>query len=125
MCVNASSVSFVVEPPHLFHALYDGVVHGGVGEETPHVGVGAPQVVFDHLTAAQVLDGETEAAITFVRLVQRGVGVRTDVLKTEHSTGHMITLDNIPLTFPTNTFWILVSCSDDDSYIVDGIMHGF
>ena len=85
MCVNVSSASFAVEATHLFHALYDGVVHGCVGEETPHVGVCPPQVMFDHLTAAEVLDGEPEAAITFVRLVQSGVGVRTDVLQIENT----------------------------------------
>ena len=42
MCVNVSCASFVVEVMHLFHPLYNRVVHGGISEETPHVGVCAP-----------------------------------------------------------------------------------
>lgn len=51
-----------------------------VGEEAAHIGVRAPQVVADHLAAAQVLDLKAKVPVTLVRLKHRRIRVLTKVL---------------------------------------------
>ena len=70
------------------HVPDDGVVERGVREETADVRVAAPQVVADHLAAAEVLDLEAEVPIAFVRLVQRRVRVRSEELERRRSFKH-------------------------------------
>lgn len=58
----------------------EGVVHGGGGEETAHVGMCPPQVVADDFTAPQVLDLKAQLPVALVRLEERRVCVVTQVL---------------------------------------------
>ena len=60
--------------------LHDWAVGRCVGENGPHEHVRAPQLVSDHLAAAQVLDLEAQFAVPLVRLKQRVVGVRAEEL---------------------------------------------
>ena len=57
--------------------------HRRISKETAYVGARAPQVVRDHLAAAQVLDLEAEVSVSAICLHQRGVGVGSQVLKSE------------------------------------------
>lgn len=59
------------------HTGYEGVVHGGGGEQAPHVGVCPPQVVVDDLTAAKVLDLKAQLPVALVCLKECGVRVAT------------------------------------------------
>ena len=77
--------SFVGEATLLFHPLYDGVVHRGVAKQAPHVGVRAPHVVFDDFTTSEIFDDEAETAISFVYLVECGVGVGAQILQTQNT----------------------------------------
>ena len=60
------------------------MVDGRVGEQTADVGVCTPQVMADHLTAAEVSDLEAEMTTALVRLEQRRVRIRTEILPQTH-----------------------------------------
>ena len=69
----------------LDEALDEVAVDAGRGEQTAHVGLGAPGVVSDHLAAAKVLDLEAELAVALVRFVEGGVAELAPMLSTKNT----------------------------------------
>ena len=69
---NLSQYSLVgVEVGHDFFDEF--AVYFGCGQQTSHVGLGAPFVMADHLAASVVNDLEAQVAEPLVRLVECGV----------------------------------------------------
>jgi len=78
------------------------MVDGCVGEQTADVRMSTPQVMADHLTAAEVTDLNAEMTTALVRLEQRRIRIRTEILPQTHtqSTSYFET------TTITTTFFI-------------------
>ena len=60
------------------------MVDGCVGEQTANVRMSTPQVMADHLTAAEITDLNAEMTTALVRLEQRRVRIRTKILPQTH-----------------------------------------